>query len=319
MELNGNTTEVSYTYGDDLLSQSRAGQTSTYHYDGLGSTRALSDSTGLLTDSYDYDAFGVELASFGASANDYRYTGEQVDEESDQIHLRARQYAPGRGRFTQMDSWMGNSGDPVTLHKYAYGNLDPANNIDPSGKFSIGSTLNGMHAAGILASSAAVASYQIGQSLDGGRGEFGYSDSQLGWLTLAGMAGAGAKIYDLISEKVSGRNDETIDLARAVEDGELADLYLYRQFNPSPSGFYYKQFFHTQIEAKSYGEFGKKLYGYSHFHTVEVTISMSLYRILDHDAYEPDVGPILSVPNGMLPAFNLEMNALGGFRYTGLH
>jgi len=32
---------VSYVYGDDLVSQDRSGAASYYHYDGLGSTRAL--------------------------------------------------------------------------------------------------------------------------------------------------------------------------------------------------------------------------------------------------------------------------------------
>jgi len=40
-----NATSVSYVYGDDLLSQTRNGTTSIYHYDGLGSTRALSYDT----------------------------------------------------------------------------------------------------------------------------------------------------------------------------------------------------------------------------------------------------------------------------------
>ena len=49
---------VRYVHGDDLISQSRAGTTSYYHYDGLGSTRALSNDTGGTTDTYTYDAFG---------------------------------------------------------------------------------------------------------------------------------------------------------------------------------------------------------------------------------------------------------------------
>jgi YD repeat-containing protein len=39
----GDSTSTRYTYGDDLLSQTRNGETNYFHYDGLGSTRALSD------------------------------------------------------------------------------------------------------------------------------------------------------------------------------------------------------------------------------------------------------------------------------------
>jgi len=40
-----NASTVIYTDGDHLLSQTRNGTTSTYHYDGLGSTRTLSDNS----------------------------------------------------------------------------------------------------------------------------------------------------------------------------------------------------------------------------------------------------------------------------------
>lgn len=36
-------------------------------------------------------------------------------------------------RFTQADTWPGIDQQPVTLHKYAYANVDPTNHIDPSG------------------------------------------------------------------------------------------------------------------------------------------------------------------------------------------
>ena len=53
---------ASYTYGDDLISQTRQGVTSYYHYDGQMSTRQLTDdpATGpaVVTDTYTYDAFG---------------------------------------------------------------------------------------------------------------------------------------------------------------------------------------------------------------------------------------------------------------------
>ncbi|MEE9345406.1 MAG: RHS repeat-associated core domain-containing protein [Methylococcales bacterium] len=124
---------VSYTYGDDLVSQTRQGETHHYHYDGLGSTRYLSDASGVLTDSYDYEAFGQLLNEAGSTENSYRFAGEQLDSGLDQYYLRARYYNPAVGRFTQMDSFAGIPSDPLTLHKYLYGNVDPVSNTDPSG------------------------------------------------------------------------------------------------------------------------------------------------------------------------------------------
>ncbi len=132
-----NATTVDYTYGDDLLSQTRNGQSNIYHYDGLGSTRALSDAAGVITDSYDYEAFGETLNATSTTINNYLYAGEQFDQNLGQYYLRARYYDQGVGRFTQQDTWMGNNSDPVTLHKYLYGNADPVQFTDPSGMFGL--------------------------------------------------------------------------------------------------------------------------------------------------------------------------------------
>ncbi len=136
-ESENDTLTVSYTYGSDLLSQTRDNKTTTYHYDGLGSARYLSDSTGAFTDSYDYEAFGKLLNKEGNTTNHYLYTGEQQDEESKQYYLRARYYAPTTGRFTQMDSYQGSQADPVSLHKYLYANANPVMFTDPTGHFSM--------------------------------------------------------------------------------------------------------------------------------------------------------------------------------------
>ncbi len=44
-----------------------------------------------------------------------------------------------------MDTWQGINSDPITLHKYLYANVDPVNNIDPSGNFSIGSVMSALN------------------------------------------------------------------------------------------------------------------------------------------------------------------------------
>ena len=131
------TINKEFVFGTDLVSQIVGGESHFFHYDSLGTTRDLSDSTGILTDSYFYEAFGELLASTGTTDNNYRYTGEQYDHDLDTYYLRARYYNPGVGRFTQMDTWLGNDSSPITLNKYVYGNADGVNNIDPTGNFSI--------------------------------------------------------------------------------------------------------------------------------------------------------------------------------------
>ena len=44
---------------------------------------------------------------------------------------------PGQGRFVGMDSYMGSTSDPTSLHKYLYANASPMNYTDPSGNFGL--------------------------------------------------------------------------------------------------------------------------------------------------------------------------------------
>ena len=87
-EIQDDTTTVNYTYGHDLLSQTRDNKTHHYHYDGLGSARFLSDTNGTLTDSYNYEAFGKLLNTEGNTTNNYKFAGEQQDEETNNYYLR---------------------------------------------------------------------------------------------------------------------------------------------------------------------------------------------------------------------------------------
>ena len=151
-EITNGTQTVAYLYGHDLLSQERNGQVHYYHYDGLGSTRGLSDQSGSFTDTYDYAAFGEVLGQTGSTENAYLYTGEQFDAGLDQYYLRARYYNQGAGRFTQMDTWVGNPGRPITLNKYLYADVDPVLHIDPTGNFA---SLSGASAASNIQSTLA--------------------------------------------------------------------------------------------------------------------------------------------------------------------
>jgi YD repeat-containing protein len=73
-ELQSAAVTRSYAYGLELISQTQLTNaeppanpwaTSYYGYDGHGSVRYLTDTTGAITDTYDYDAFGNLIASTG--------------------------------------------------------------------------------------------------------------------------------------------------------------------------------------------------------------------------------------------------------------
>jgi RHS repeat-associated protein len=130
-----------WQYGDELLSQSSVINGGVHernlHADGMGSVRQASDATDALTDSFEYDAFGNELARTGTTDIDHRYRGEQIDIDTGLYNLRARWYDPGAGRFVSMDTWSGVGDDPISLHRYLYASSDPIEFIDPSGEFSL--------------------------------------------------------------------------------------------------------------------------------------------------------------------------------------
>ncbi len=135
VETTGATT-TSYTYGNQLIGQTRAGTTHYRLTDGQLSTRQLTTAAGAVSDTYTFDAFGVQLASTGATPNLYRYDGEQLDPNVGFYYLRARYYDQSTDRFLSTDPALGNAFDPVSLHRYLYANADPIQSNDPTGEIS---------------------------------------------------------------------------------------------------------------------------------------------------------------------------------------
>ncbi|OQY99921.1 MAG: hypothetical protein B6D35_08075 [Candidatus Brocadia sp. UTAMX2] len=128
-----NETLKAYVYGNDVISQNKNGVSSWYHVDGLGSTRALTDISGSITDRYTFDAFGRKIEQTGNTDNVYQFAGERLDQNIEFYYLRARYYNQSSGRFIIMDPVDGNIFDPLSLHKYLYVRANPVNYIDPSG------------------------------------------------------------------------------------------------------------------------------------------------------------------------------------------
>ena len=144
---------ANYFFADDLIAQTRNGTTSFVIADGMGSTRALADSGGAVTDTFRYDAFGNVIGRSGSTPIDHLYRGEQLDPNVEAYYLRARWMDPKIGAFTQQDTWRGRSREPITLHKYVYANADPVNGRDPSGHMTIGefATASAILVAGVAA------------------------------------------------------------------------------------------------------------------------------------------------------------------------
>ncbi len=116
-----------------------------------GSVVGIANSSGSITKTYAYDAFGVELSPVASDTNPFRYSGEYFDAETGDYYLRARYYNPRLGRFL--------TEDPVRdgNNWYVYCNNNPVRYVDPSGEIAIttliliGSAVIALVAAGATA------------------------------------------------------------------------------------------------------------------------------------------------------------------------
>jgi RHS repeat-associated protein len=134
-EVVNGTVQRTYTYGLQRINEDQTlngvWTPSFYGYDGFGSVRQLTDSTGTVTDTYSYDAWGNSFGSTGSTPNVYLYRGEQYDSDLQLYYLRARYFNPLTGRFISRDLILPRNN--CNQHRYLYACSDPIGRIDPSG------------------------------------------------------------------------------------------------------------------------------------------------------------------------------------------
>jgi RHS repeat-associated protein len=128
-------TTNSYIYGPGGLpvEQVTSGGTVTYlHHDQQGSTRLLTGSTGTVTGSTTFDAYGNKIGPTGTSTTPLGYDGQYTSSDTELIYLRARTYDPKTAQFLSVDPI-----DPLTRAPYNYANDNPTNYMDRTGLCSI--------------------------------------------------------------------------------------------------------------------------------------------------------------------------------------
>ncbi|HOI25335.1 MAG TPA: RHS repeat-associated core domain-containing protein, partial [Caldisericia bacterium] len=115
-----------------------ANQTSTDYYfitDFRGWVWGLTDDSGTLVESYNYDPFGRILA--GSLLSHARFLSGahegQWDGDTGLYYLGARFYDPSLGRFIQEDAVEGSADLPASQNRYIYCQNDPVALIDPTG------------------------------------------------------------------------------------------------------------------------------------------------------------------------------------------
>ena len=124
-----------YVYGKGLIGEEVNNTFKTYHFDCRGSTIAITDASGNITDTFAYDTYGKLLSRTGTSKAIFGYNGRDgvVTDDNGLIYMRARYYSPAMKRFINADIVEGGISNAITLNRFAYANGNPVSFVDPFG------------------------------------------------------------------------------------------------------------------------------------------------------------------------------------------
>ncbi|MBU3950422.1 MAG: hypothetical protein KJ826_19660 [Proteobacteria bacterium] len=131
---NNNVITRYYIYGQGLMAMvTPSDQVYCYHYNTIGSTVAMTDSSQNIVNKYAYDEFGNINNEVEAVPQPFKYVGQfgVMAEPNGFYYMRARYYDPQVGRFISEDP-IGFDGGDVNLMAYVGNN--PTNLIDPNGE-----------------------------------------------------------------------------------------------------------------------------------------------------------------------------------------
>ena len=124
-----------YVYGKGLIGEEVSGAFKTYHFDCRGSTIAITDTSGNITDTFAYDTYGKLISRTGTNKVILGYNGRDgvVIDDNGLIYMRARYYSPEMKRFINADVIAGAISNAITLNRFAYANGNPVSFVDPFG------------------------------------------------------------------------------------------------------------------------------------------------------------------------------------------
>ena len=124
-----------YVYGKGLIGEEVSNTFKTYHFDCRGSTIAITDANGNITDTFAYDTYGKLLSRTGTNKVIFGYNGRDgvITDDNGLIYMRARYYSPAIKRFINADIIPGKLSNAVTLNRFAYANGNPVSFVDPFG------------------------------------------------------------------------------------------------------------------------------------------------------------------------------------------
>ncbi len=109
-----------------------------YHGDHLGSAAAMTDASGNVAETTNYQPFGGIRNPHATTVSNYKFTDQELDPESGLYYYGARYYDTEIGRFISPDTIVQNYSDPQTLNRYSYARNNPLIYTDPTGHWYYG-------------------------------------------------------------------------------------------------------------------------------------------------------------------------------------
>ena len=141
----GKKQNTTYVYGDGVISEEtkiiniaeEVEKTSyvLHHYDHLGNTTELTDSTGKVVSKYAYGVYGELKKIVEETATAYLYNGKYGvrTDETGLYYMRSRYYNVTIKRFINADTERGNITNGKSLNRYSYVQGNPVSYTDPYG------------------------------------------------------------------------------------------------------------------------------------------------------------------------------------------
>ncbi|MFC4653754.1 RHS repeat domain-containing protein [Rheinheimera marina] len=133
--------EHKFYFGDAVATRRTAGGDQVYylHKDQQGSTTAITNPTGGIVQQFIYDPWGKQFEvtttslTYSSQAVSSGYTGHEMVNDFEVIHMGGRTYNPVLGRFMQADPFIQSPTNLQSYNRYSYVLNNPMSYTDPSG------------------------------------------------------------------------------------------------------------------------------------------------------------------------------------------
>jgi RHS repeat-associated protein len=195
----GSTTIKRYIAG--VVVQDVVGTTKTNKYlftDHLGSVVRVTNAAGSVLEGFDFGAFGERRGYVDPRSSWYTpvattrgYTGHEVVDGMDVVHMNGRIYDSRLGRFMQADPVIQAPFNPQNWNAYSYVFNNPLSNTDPSGNIAIGQVVRIVMVVAITWATAGTAAPYFAAGASAGSIATGMAITATGGF-VAGVVGSGS-------------------------------------------------------------------------------------------------------------------------------